>query len=82
VNDHDGCIELQYFDGTIEEIEPDDWIAMRTEYTAAPEDWSGSVDVSAEDLPEASQASHLDWQTELDALEGDDLAGNDFISTD
>ena len=82
INDRDGSVELQHFDGTIEEVDPDDWVSMRAESTGAPEDWSGSVDISVEDLPESSQAIHMDWQTELDALDDDYLSGNDLISTD
>lgn len=45
----DGTIELQYFDGTVEEMELEDWKshwADRTLETAeAPEDWTGSIDI-------------------------------------
>lgn len=48
-DDEDGTIELQYFDGTIEEIELDDWTerwsAGGIEEAAPPEDWTGSLDV-------------------------------------
>ncbi len=75
-------MELQHFDGTIGEIDPDDWVAMYAESASAPEDWSGSVDISAEDLPDNSQAIHLDWKTEIDTLDDDDLSGDDLLSTD
>lgn len=42
-------IELQYFDGTIEELDFDEWREERIEATAPPEDWTGSVDVEPED---------------------------------
>jgi hypothetical protein len=49
----DGTIELQHFDGTVEELDFEDWAARwedgEIETAAAPEDWSGSVDVDAED---------------------------------
>ena len=53
VDEDDGTIELQYFDGTVEEMDVDDWNAQwddgALEAAEAPEDWSGSVDVEAGD---------------------------------
>jgi len=83
VDAHDGTIELQHFDGTIEEVDPEGWISMLAENTAPPEDWSGSVDVTEEDKPYLRTVIHLDWQCELDSLEDDDdLAGNDLADFD
>ena len=52
-DEDDGTIELQYFDGTIEEMDIEDWHAEREagslEEVEAPEDWSGSVDVDPEE---------------------------------
>jgi hypothetical protein len=49
----DGTIELQYFDGTVEEMDVEDWDARseinEIEEAAAPEDWTGSVDVDSDD---------------------------------
>jgi hypothetical protein len=49
----DGTIELQYYDGTIEEMDVEDWNARcelrEIETAAPPEDWTGSVDVDAEE---------------------------------
>jgi hypothetical protein len=69
IDDHDGTIEIQHFDGTLEETEPDGWIAMLPEPAEAPEDWTGSVDINAEDLPGSRQPLFLDWQSELEQLE-------------
>jgi hypothetical protein len=50
-DEDDGTIEIQYFDGTIEELEREDWDAQwkagSLETAEAPEDWSGSVDVES-----------------------------------
>ena len=40
---------LQYFDGTVEELDADAWEEMRARHTDPPEDWSGSMDVERED---------------------------------
>jgi hypothetical protein len=45
----DRTIEIQYFDGTIEELELQDWLGDEIESSEAPEDWTGSVDVEPED---------------------------------
>ena len=48
----DGTIEIQYFDGTVEEMDIEDGEAQseenRLEEAEPPEDWSGSVDVDTE----------------------------------
>jgi len=53
-DDSDQTIEIQYFDGTVEEMDFDTWNQMllddAIEAADAPEDWSGSVDVDSEDL--------------------------------
>ncbi len=54
IDDHDGTIEIQYFDGSVTEIDFEVWDEqLREELLEAahpPEDWSGAVDVEAEDL--------------------------------
>jgi hypothetical protein len=45
----DRTIEIQYFDGTVEELDLDEWREEEIRATEAPEDWTGSVDVDAED---------------------------------
>jgi hypothetical protein len=51
-DEDDGTIELQYFDGTVEEMDLEDWHAEkeagRLDEVEAPEDWTGSVDVDPE----------------------------------
>lgn len=53
IDAEEGTIELQYFDGTVEEMDFEDWASnwqdREIEAAAAPEDWSGSVDMDAED---------------------------------
>ena len=45
----DGTIEIQYFDGAVEELDLEDWVQEEIALTEAPEDWTGSVDVEPED---------------------------------
>ncbi len=37
-------IEIQYFEGEVEELDTDDWYGLVLESIAAPEDWSGAYD--------------------------------------
>ena len=49
IDPDDRTIEIQYFDGTIEEIDLDDWRQDQILAAEPPEDWTGSVDVEPED---------------------------------
>ena len=46
----DSTIEIQHYDGTVEELEVDQWPRVIMTEIAEPEDWHGSVDVSDEDF--------------------------------
>lgn len=77
VDDDDGTIEVQYFDGTVEEFDLDDWEAQRTNNditgAEAPEDWSGSVDTeSADEAPTPNSGYESDQQM-AGGLDGLDL---------
>src|ERR1700680_1581542 len=54
IDDQDETIEIQYFDGTVAEMEFDSWneqlLDELIDAAHAPEDWSGAVDMEAEDL--------------------------------
>ena len=54
IDDQDETIEIQYFDGSVTEIDFEAWNDQLRdeliEVADAPEDWSGAVDVEAEDL--------------------------------
>ena len=45
VDEQDRTVELQHFDGTLDEIELESWHNLLLETVGAPEDWSGSVDM-------------------------------------
>ena len=47
--EEDGTVEIQLFDGTIGEVEIENWTQMLLVEVSAPEDWSGSVDMDPED---------------------------------
>jgi hypothetical protein len=78
LDDDDGTIEIQYFDGTVEEMDIEDWEAQwedgALEAAEAPEDWSGSVDVEAsDDEGHNSESLAEDRDLRASGLEGIDL---------
>lgn len=54
IDDADETIEIQYFDGTVAEMDLEAWneqlFDRMLDAADAPEDWSGAVDVESEDL--------------------------------
>ena len=63
-------IELQFFDGTIDEVDMDTWPTLLVEKVGAPEDWSGSVDMDPEDFTgDDSGELPLGWHDPLEMLE-------------
>jgi len=63
VDNNENSIEIQYFDGDIEEIDIDDWYLMELEQIESPEDISGALDVSEiDDLGNSiTDTSPSDW---------------------
>ncbi|MDH5622747.1 MAG: hypothetical protein OEY74_11755 [Gammaproteobacteria bacterium] len=49
VDEEDGTIEIQQFDGTIGEIDIENWPHMLLLEISPPEDWSGAVDMDPDD---------------------------------
>ena len=60
---------MQHFDGTLEEAEPEDWLALRAEPAEPPDDWSGSVDMDNESLQETGHPLLRDWQSEMELVD-------------
>ncbi len=50
VDESAGTIEIQQFDGTVDETDLESWLDWLTVEVSAPEDWSGSVDMDPEDV--------------------------------
>jgi hypothetical protein len=49
VDEERGTVEIQHFDGDLEELEVDNWYQMEVEPIEAPENWSGPVDSFVEE---------------------------------
>ena len=50
IDDDDCTVEIQQFDGTIDEVDMENWADLLLTEISAPEDWSGSVDMDPEDF--------------------------------
>jgi len=50
VDEENRTVEIQYFDGTISEVDLENWPELLIMEANAPEDWSGSVDMDPEDF--------------------------------
>ena len=50
IDDDDHTIEIQQFDGTIDEVDEENWPDLLLTEVSATEDWSGSVDMDPEDF--------------------------------
>ena len=72
-DDQAATIELQHFDGTLDEVDVETWPTLLIEKVDAPEDWSGSVDMDPEDFTgESSGELPLGWHDPLEILEQGD----------
>jgi len=68
VDERAGIVEIQHFDGDIEEIELETWRNMELEITDAPEDWTGPVDNLEHDDTDysATEMSSEAWRERLE----------------
>jgi len=68
IDHQDQTIEIQFFDGSVSEVDFDTWNEQLREELIeaadAPEDWSGAVDVEAQDLDrEFEDTARPDWSS-------------------
>ena len=49
VNEEQDTVELQHFDGDIEEIGLDEWRSLKIELSEEPENWAGALDIAEND---------------------------------
>ncbi|HEY0682636.1 MAG TPA: DUF6763 family protein [Steroidobacter sp.] len=76
VDRDDGTVEVQHFDGTLEEFDLESWEEQDFEEAQAPEDWTGSVDVEPEDYEsEREIATASAWVDPLMSLDRSEASG-------
>jgi hypothetical protein len=68
VDDVEGIVDIQHYDGDLEEIDAKAWFDMDLELAEAPEDWTGPVDdVETDDLGYSETAmTQKDWRASLE----------------
>lgn len=72
----DGTVEVQHFDGTLEEFDLESWEEQDFEEAQAPEDWTGSVDVEPEDYEsERELGAASAWIDPLMSLDRSEASG-------
>jgi hypothetical protein len=67
VDSERGLVEIQHFDGDLEEVSLEEWDEMPVELSEEPENWSGPIDVDEiDDLgTEITDTSKEDWSEPL-----------------
>ncbi len=70
-DEDDGTIEIQYFEGEIEELDTDTWDELTLELTAAPEDWTGPYDdLVSDDLGDTEEPKRPEnWSDPLNEFD-------------
>ena len=68
----DATVEIQYFDGTIEEIDFDSWQELELEEAEPPDDWTGSVDVDDDERTDLRDKPEQDFDDPLEYLDRQD----------
>ena len=74
VDDEKGLIEVQYFDGNLDEIDIHQWHQMELEPIEEPENWLGALDIGElDDLgTSVTDTNPSDWQEPMQEINGPD----------
>jgi hypothetical protein len=49
LDEDEATLEIQHYDGAVEELDFDSWEELEVSNIEQPEDWSGSLDIERED---------------------------------
>jgi hypothetical protein len=49
INEEENTVDLQHFDGDVEEISLDEWRDLDIELSEEPESWTGALDIAEQD---------------------------------
>ncbi len=67
LDEQGGGVEIQYFDGTLDELAITEWYALGAERIEAPEDWTGPMDEEKDVLfPSGTEMRREDWAAPYD----------------
>ena len=67
IDEQGNSIEVQHFDGDLEEFTLDEWRELDIELSEAPENWSGALDIGEQDDfgTEVTDTTKQDWSESL-----------------
>ena len=73
VADDDDTIEIQYFNGDVEELDKDNWWELGPKAISTPDDWSGPFDdLVGDDFGDTEKPYHPEEQSSpVDTIESD-----------
>lgn len=70
IDEDDRTVEIQHFDGAVEELDMDVWWEIPMEMVEPPEDWSGSMDMEREDYGvDLGDIPAEAWYTAMDFID-------------
>ncbi len=72
LDEDDQTVEIQYEDGSIEELDLDTWYDLELEQVESPSDWSGSLDMDREDFGIGAAGLPDDWSYSMSDLDLED----------
>jgi len=49
IDEEQNMVEIQHFDGDLEELSLDEWRDLKIELSEEPENWSGALDIAEQD---------------------------------
>jgi len=82
-DDRSGAIEIQSFDGDVDEIEANAWSALPLELAEAPEDWTGPFDVDTADIDALeTEMRPANWAEPLQPIEAGEESWQDTTPDD
>jgi hypothetical protein len=88
------AVEIQYFDGAIEELSLEEWAELDIALSEEPENWGGALDIGEPDDygTEVTDTSTEDWtepgedfrpkESEIDSGEQQERYGDGYIDAD
>lgn len=64
-------VEIQYYEGEIEEIDADDWKQLHITEISEPDDWTGPYEMNLEDTDEFLEDVHhpIIWENPVSMLD-------------
>lgn len=59
MDESERTLEIQYYDGTVEEVDFESWPQLEAEAAHPPEDWAGAYDADREDIADDDGQAQL-----------------------